>query len=293
MWIDKVKALADRDKPFVMATIVKSLGSTPRGIGARMIISTDGEIHGTIGGGDVENLVRSHAPDILKKNQPEILGFSLNGDAWKVTETLTVQGLCGGYLEVLLEPFSPGMELVIFGGGHIGHKLALLCDVMEIPYRLYDNRDEFASKDRFPSARATVCAPYEELETHITLSGSSHCVILTHGHEYDHVVLKALLVQSQLPYIGMIGSKTKVGAIVEKIAESGVSPDNRLYAPVGLNIGRRKPQEIALAIMAEIQAIASGGNSGHCRLDWQALPVNKPDSTINHANINQQRGKNP
>lgn len=281
MWIDKVKEMADRGKPFILATIVKSQGSTPRGIGTRMIISTDGEIHGTIGGGEMEKIVRSYAQEILKKNQPEILGFSLNGDTWQVSETITIQGLCGGYLEVLLEPFSPEMELVIFGGGHIGHKLALLCDVMEIPYRLYDNREEFASKNRFPSARAMVCAPYEELETHITLTDSSYCVILTHGHVYDHVVLKALLVQSQLPYIGMIGSKIKVGAIVEKIAESGIYPDNRLYTPVGLNIGRRKPQDIALAIMAEIQVIASGGSPCHCRLDWQALSIKNPVSTTN------------
>lgn len=279
MWIDKVKEMADRGKSFVMATIVKSLGSTPRGIGARMIISTDGEIHGTIGGGDVENIVRSYAPEILKKNQPEILGFSLNGDSWQVTETITIQGLCGGYLEVLLEPFSPGMELVIFGGGHIGHKLALLCDVMEIPYRLYDNREEFASKDRFPSARATVCAPYEDLETHITLTDSSYCVILTHGHMHDHVVLKSLLVQNQLPYIGMIGSRNKVGAIIEKIAESGISPDSRLYTPVGLNIGRRKPQDIALAILAEIMAVVSGGSPDHCRFDWKSESIKSQSTT--------------
>ena len=79
--------------------------------------------------------------------------------------------------------------------------------------------------------------------------------------------------QKQLPYIGMIGSKNKVGAIIEKIAESGIHPDERLYTPVGLNIGRRKPQDIALAIMAEIQVIASGGSVDHCRLDWQAESI--------------------
>lgn len=268
MWIDKVKELMAQRKPFVLATVIRSEGSTPRGVGTRMIITADNEIHGTVGGGDVEHIVRKYAPEILRKNQPEILGFSLNGDAWQVMEDVEIKGLCGGRLEILLEPMTSGMEAVIFGGGHIGLKLAQLCDVMEIPYRVYDSRNEFASKTRFPLATDVVCAAYEDLADTITLTESSFCVILTHGHEYDHVVLQALLIQKQLPYIGMIGSKHKVGAIIGKIAESGIHPDNRLYTPVGLNIGWSKPQEIALAILSEIRVLVSGGSPAHCRVDW-------------------------
>jgi xanthine dehydrogenase accessory factor len=278
MWIDTVKKMADTGKPFVIATIIKSTGSTPRGIGTRMVIAQDGSIQGTIGGGDVEHIVITHSGEILKKNKPEILSFSLNGDMWQVTDSVEIQGLCGGYLEVLLEPVSPEMDVVIFGGGHVGSKLSHLCDVMEIPYRVYDNREEFASKGRFPSAKDVVCAPYETLKETITLTDSSYCVILTHGHVYDHVVLEALLPQTHVPYIGMIGSKNKIGAIIEKIAEKGIFPDNRLYTPVGLNLGWSKPQEIALAIMAEIQVLVSGGSPAHCRLDWSTHPVKQPIS---------------
>ncbi|MBU1172274.1 MAG: XdhC/CoxI family protein [Proteobacteria bacterium] len=279
MWIDKVKEMTDSGMPFVLATIIRTQGSTPRGIGTRMIVAADGTIHGTIGGGDVENIVRGHAGEVLKNNQPEILRFSLNGDPWQVTGNVTVQGLCGGSLEVLLEPFTPEIELVIFGGGHIGHKLALLCDVMEIPYRIYDNREEFASPDRFPTARDTVCAPYEQLENLIHLTASSYCLILTNNHNHDHVVLKALLVNRQIPYIGMIGSQSKVGALIKKIGECGIYPDKRLYTPVGLNIGRRKPQDIALSIMAEILAVVSGDRPDHCRLDWPTQPTKNPATT--------------
>lgn len=269
MWIDKIKEMTDSGQSFVLATVIRTQGSTPRGIGTRMIVTADGTLHGTIGGGDVENIVRNHAEEVLERKQPEILGFSLTGDTWQVAGT-TVQGLCGGSLEVLLEPFVPDMELVIFGGGHIGHKLALLCEVMEMPCRVYDNREEFASPSRFPMARATILAPYDEIETRIRLTASSYCLILTHNHSHDHEVLKALLVQPQIPYIGMIGSRSKVGIIIEKIGEDGIFPDKRLYSPVGLDIGRRKPQDIALSIMAEILAVASGTRPDHCRMDWSA-----------------------
>lgn len=270
MWIDKARELMDKGRPFVIATIVKAQGSTPRGIGARMIVSASGEIYGTIGGGEVEKIVADYSAETLKKKSPEVLSFSLNGDKWQVTGDISIEGMCGGYLEVLLEIVSTEMEIVIFGGGHIGLKLANLCDVMELPFRIYDNRDEFASEGRFPAARQIISAPYETLCENIVLTDSSFCVILTHGHVYDHVVLKALLPQKHIPYIGMIGSKHKVGAIIENIAESGVFPDSRLYSPIGLNIGWEKPQEIALAIMAEIRAVASGGSPAHCRLDWAA-----------------------
>ncbi len=267
MWIEKVRELREQGRTFVLATIIRSQGSTPRGIGTRMIVMGDGSAHGTIGGGEVERAVLNHAPSVLANGQPDILAFSLNGDTWQAGSSLSA-GLCGGFLEVLLEPFFQPEELVIFGAGHIGHKLAALCEVMEIPCRVYDNRPEFATQDRFPWARSVIAAPYEEIRNRITLSSSSYCVILTHNHSHDHVVLEALLGQPSIPYIGMIGSRTKTQAIIGKIRESGMKPDHRLYAPVGLNIGRRKPQDIALAILAEIQALISGGSPAHCRLDW-------------------------
>lgn len=268
MWIDKAKELADKGKPFVIATVIKAHGSTPRGTGARLIVSDSGDIFGTIGGGEVEKIVIERSKEILKNGTHECLSFSLKGDIWQVADDIYVEGMCGGTLEVLIEAVRPDMEIVIFGGGHIGLKLANFCNVMEISYRVFDNRKEFASKDRFPDAKQVICAPYEVLQENIELTDSSFCVILTHGHIYDHVVLRTLLPQKQLPYIGMIGSKHKVGAIIENIVEGGILPDNRLYSPIGLNIGWNKPQEIALSILAEIQTVVSGGSPSHCRIDW-------------------------
>lgn len=268
MWIDDVKEWMDRDRPFVLATVIRSEGSTPRGMGTRMLIACDGDICGTVGGGDVEHIIVKHAREVLRKNKTEILTFSLAGDTWTVMEGVEIQSLCGGRLDILMEPMTRGMEVVAFGGGHIARKLAGLCDVMEISYRIYDNREAFASKTRFPTAAETVCASYEELKDRIVLTESSYCVILTHGHAFDHVVLEALMAQKHIPYIGMIGSRHKIGAIIGKIEKSGITPDNRLYSPVGLNIGWSKPQEIALAILAEIRVLDSGGSPEHCRLNW-------------------------
>jgi xanthine dehydrogenase accessory factor len=268
MWLKTLGDWQEKGIPCAMVTIVKAEGSTPRGLGSKMVVNEHDDIAGSVGGGPVEHISREQALQAIRGNKCITLDFSLKGDVWQVTPDRTVQGLCGGAVTVFIEPVMPGKELVIFGGGHIGEKLGRMCDVLELPYRIYDNREEFASAERFPRAVERVCQPYEELGQKIRLTRASYCVILTHGHTFDGICLEQLMRNPEIPYIGMIGSVNKVGVIVETIRGKGGVVDDRLYSPVGLKIGRNLPGEVALSILAEVMLLMNGGALEHFRKRW-------------------------
>jgi xanthine dehydrogenase accessory factor len=254
--------------PCAIVTIIKAEGSVPRGVGAKMVVSEANDIDGSVGGGPVEHISREEAIKAIQQNKCLTLDFSLRGDQWEVTPTRTVQGLCGGAVSVFIEPVLPGKELVIFGGGHIGEKLGKFCEILNLPYRVYDDREQYASVDRFPSATERICQPYEALSKAIKLTRASYCVILTHGHSHDEVCLEQLLQNKEVRYIGMIGSANKVKVLIEHVRSRGAIVDDRLYSPIGLRIGRDLPEEVALSIIAEVMLLMNGGSLEHFRVQW-------------------------
>lgn len=279
MWIETLNKWKNEKQACVLASVIKTEGSAPRGSGTHMVINARGASAGTLGGGPVEHIVVQHAKEIFRKREPETLRFSLKGDKWQVTEQYEIESLCGGYQEVLMEPILPSLEVVIFGGGHIAKYIAGLCAAMGEPYRIYDNRPEFASTERFPDAEECICAPYEEAAERLELSASSCCVILTHGHSFDQCVLGQLLPQQQIPYIGMIGSAHKIEVCLNNLIQEGITIDERLYSPIGLDIGNHAPNEIALSILAEIHLLFSGGSAEHGRKNWhETLNQEKTDA---------------
>ena len=254
--------------PCAMLTIIEAEGSTPRGVGSKMVINSRGDSAGSIGGGPVEHISLGEAREAIEDNKCRRLKFSLQGDEWQVTKDKKIKAICGGTLSVLIEPIMPKEEVVIFGAGHIGERLAALCAVLNMPYRVYDNRKEYLTSERFPAAKELICDEYCALAQKLALTSMSYCVILTHGHAHDEECLELLLKNKGIPYIGMIGSPDKVGIIVENIRSRGTAVDGRLYSPVGLKIGRNLPEEIALAIITEIMLLIQGGSGEHYRVKW-------------------------
>jgi xanthine dehydrogenase accessory factor len=268
MWLKSLYEWKNKGVPCAIVTVIRAEGSVPRGVGAKMVVSEANDIAGSVGGGPVEHISRGEALKAIRDNTCLTLDFSLQGDAWQVTEETSVQGLCGGTLAVFIEPVLPRKEVVIFGGGHIGEKIGRLCEVLNLPYRLYDDRPEYASAERFAGAAERVCKPYAQLSTEITLTRVSYCIVLTHGHAHDEVCLEQLLACKEVPYIGMIGSANKVKVIIEHIRSRGGVIDERLYSPIGLQIARSLPEEIALAIVAEVAMLMNGGTLTHYRTKW-------------------------
>ncbi|MFH0968315.1 MAG: XdhC/CoxI family protein [Methanobacteriota archaeon] len=270
MWLKNITKWRAEGVPCALVTIIEAVGSTPRKTGSKMAVSRSGDIAGSVGGGAIELLCISLAKEAITKETCITKRFVSKGEGeeWKPSQEDNVLGVCGGSLTVFIEPLILEPELVIFGGGHVGLNLGKLCEVLEMPYRVYDDREDFVDARRFPGARELVCAPFTEILPHITLSPTSYCVIMTYGHEHDEEVLEQLLKNSDIPYIGMIGSKSKAGVLIQNIKQRGGVIDNRIYCPIGLRIGRNLPTEIALSIMAEVILVMRGGSLEHMRLDW-------------------------
>ncbi len=240
----------------VMATIVHTNGSIPSFESSRMLVREDGSIMGTIGGGCVEAEVWAAAKDVLKLEAPRKMVFNLNNEA-----SYDNGLICGGTLEVFVEPILPQPTLYIFGGGHVSMALAQAAHTAGFNIGVIDDREQFANKERFPMAEE-VYTSYEDAFEKIKPNASSYLVIVTRGHRDDMRVLQ-WAVGTEARYVGMIGSKRKVLSVYQALEREGIAPEkfDRVHAPVGLEIGALTPYEIAISIAAELIAVRRGATS--------------------------------
>jgi len=250
---EEILRLRREGKRAVMATIVHTNGSIPSFESSRMLVREDGSIIGTIGGGCVEAEVWSAAKDVLKAEAPRKMVFNLNNEA-----SYDNGLICGGTLEVFVEPILPQPMLYIFGGGHVSMALANAANNVGFAIGVIDDREQFANTQRFPMARE-VFTSYEDAFAKIQPNPSTYLLIVTRGHRDDMRVL-AWAVKTPARYIGMIGSKRKVLSVYQALEREGFSPDlfNGVHAPVGLEIGALTPEEIAISISAELIAVRRG-----------------------------------
>lgn len=267
MWLKSLNEWKTKGIPCAIATIIRAEGSTPRQAGAKMVVNADGDIAGTVGGGTVEYECMKLADIAIKENKTILKEFSFQGEV-DGGNGLPCGGICGGNVTVFIEPIIVRKEIVIFGAGHIAEKLSKFCSILEIPFRIFDDRKEFLTQERFPGAAGLVHGDFKSIGSSINLGSESHCVVMTYGHEHDEVCLEQLIKKSELPYIGMIGSPKKVAIIVENLKNREVYLDKRVFSPVGIRIGRNTPQDIALSIIAEIMLGMEGGALEHFRIDW-------------------------
>lgn len=233
-----------------LATIVHTNGSIPSYESSRMLVREDGSIAGTIGGGCVEAEVWAAAKEVIGSEQPRKMAFHLNHDA-----AYDAGLICGGTLEIFVEPILPQPMLYLFGGGHVSIATARAAGDAGFAIGIVDDREMFANAERFPMA-AEIYASYEDAFGKIRPNASSYLVIVTRGHKDDMRVL-AWAVGTEARYIGMIGSKRKVLSVYDALAKDGFSPAQfeRVHAPVGLDIGALTPEEIAVSIVAELIAV--------------------------------------
>ncbi len=245
-----------------LATIIQARGSIPSFPSAKMLIREDGSALGTIGGGCVEAEVWNAAREALASEAPRLLSFTLDQDA------VYDNGLiCGGQLEVYIEPILPQPQAVIFGAGHISKSLAKIADLAGFAVTVVDDREAFANRERFPEAAEIYAGPYQETFARLKITEHSYLIIVTRGHRDDRLVL-AWALTTPARYIAMIGSRRKVIAIVKELQKEGVAPSafERLFAPMGLEIGAVTPEEIAVSVVAEMIAVRRRAESA-----WREL----------------------
>jgi len=231
-----------------VATIVEVAGSIPSFQSAKMLIRQDGTMVGTIGGGCTEAEVWQAARDVIDTEKPRMLQFNLGQEAAYDNGLI-----CGGQLNVYVEPVLPVPKALIFGAGHISKSLSKVATLAGFATTVIDNRDSYANRERFPEASEVIAAEYEEVFPALSCNDATYAIIVTRGHKDDMRVLR-WAAEQPLRYIGMIGSKRKTLEVAKQLHKEGVALDklSRVHAPMGLDIGAVTPEEIAVAVVAEM-----------------------------------------
>jgi xanthine dehydrogenase accessory factor len=247
-----------------VATIVNVRGSIPSFKTAKMLVRDDGSIVGTIGGGCVEADVWQAAREVMESEKPRTLTFDLNQDPKYDTGLV-----CGGTLEVFIEPILPPAILYVFGAGHVAINLCLVAASAGFDLIVTDDRTSYATKERFPAAREVHAIDFDQAMQELDPNEASYIVIVTRGHRDDMSILR-WAVQTRARYVGMIGSKRKVIEIFKTLQTEGLPAHlfHRVHAPVGLDIGAITPEEIAVAITAELIAIRRHAGARLPHMSW-------------------------
>ncbi len=252
------RALAELEsthRPAALCTVVKTSGSTPRHSTSKMLVYLDGSILGTVGGGELENRVRKEALASLQDGKPRNLAYTMadpaRGDP----------GLCGGQVEVFVEPILPSPLLVVVGGGHVGKAVAHLAKWLGFRVAVSDDRPEFCTSEANPDADDFYPVPLAELPLALTITPQTALVLTTRGSNVDVAGLPALL-DSQAGYIGVIGSRKRWNTTIKALNQQGISDEvlERIHSPIGLGIGAETPEEIAVSILAEILKLRTSGS---------------------------------
>jgi xanthine dehydrogenase accessory factor len=243
-----------------LATIIASKGATPRKDMAKMLIREDGQQLGTIGGGSAEAEVRKEAQSIMETGKAKLLTFDL-----KDIDPEDSALVCGGFMEVYVEPVLPAPTLFIFGAGHVSKALAEAAKPVGFKIAIIDDRVKYANEERFPSADAFYIDEWEHAYSRLPINDSSFLFLATRGHQFDLICLRHAI-QSPARYIGVLGSLKKAKILLDLLEKEGTDPSlfKRVCVPAGLDIGSETPEEIAVSIVAELIAVRN-------KLDIQPL----------------------
>jgi xanthine dehydrogenase accessory factor len=244
----------ERGEEVALVTIVAATGSTPQRVGAKMLVFPDGRTVGTIGGGCYENDAFWKAREAITARRPLNVKYELNDDFAQESGLV-----CGGQMEVFIEPVEASPDVYVFGAGHVGYFVAKMAREVGFRVHVVDDREKFANAERFGEGIDVVVENIPNwLQTH-TLPPTAYAVIVTRGHTHDLDALRALTAHP-LRYLGLIGSKAKVKRIFDELRGEGTTDDalRGVHAPIGLDIGAITPQEIAVSIVAELIAAKHG-----------------------------------
>ncbi|MGD8622240.1 MAG: XdhC family protein [Anaerolineales bacterium] len=241
-------------KQAALATVIRTQGSVPRHAGSKMVIFLDGKTQGTVGGGEMESLIIDAAAEVIKNREPKLLQYEFRdpseGDV----------GVCGGEMEVFVEPVEIPPKLVVVGVGHVGQALVHLGQWLGYHVVACDDRQEFAAENYVPEADEVVHCELKDLPKRVEIHANTYLVLTTRGVDIDVAALPALL-ETPASYIGVIGSRRRWETTAKALKEAGVSEEQirKVTSPMGLEINAETPEEIAVSIFAEIIQKQQGG----------------------------------
>lgn len=237
-----------------LATVVRAQGSVPRHAGTKMLVYPDGSFEGTVGGGDLENRVIRAAQEALQDGQARLLHYAFQdvsqGDV----------GVCGGEMEVFVDPIQPPATVLVVGAGHVGSAVAALAKWLGFRVVVADDRPEYATPESAPGADEYVIGPLSSLPKQVPITSQTYVMLTTRGVAVDVEGLPSLL-ETPAAYIGIIGSRRRWEVAAQQLTEKGVPPEQlkRVTSPMGLELNAETPEEIALSMLAQIVMQRRGG----------------------------------
>ena len=251
--------LLERGMDLVLVTVLKASPGTPGKEGFKLILTGEGELSGTVGGGALEKRAINEAKEVMRERKNRLLELDLQDEGM----------LCGGRVTLTFEFLQAGRGFVIFGGGHIGRALTPVLESLGFRVTVFDSRSEVKEMLGEGPLREIIIGDYRNISTVLEkIIRNGFCFVATHGHSYDYDVVKQLLGTGQpFSYIGMIGSKKKVTTLFKRLSDEGIAVPDYLYAPVGLDLGGDTAAEIAVSIAAEVITIIRGKSGTHLRLE--------------------------
>lgn len=250
----KVVELEESNHAGALCTIIEATGSAPRHEASKMIVYSNGKIAGTVGGGEIENRVIKEALKSIEDGKTRHLTYNLvdpqRGDV----------GVCGGTVEVYVEPILPKPVALVIGGGHVGKTVVHLAKWLGFHTIVSDDRAEFCTPEMVPEADEYIICSMAEIPAKTKIDRFTYIILTTRGSDVDVEGLPALL-QTDARYLGIIGSKRRWLLTHKNLEGVGISEEqlSRVRSPIGLELKAETPEEIAVSIMAEVLMVQNGG----------------------------------
>ncbi len=262
-----------RGEKVALASIIEAKGSVPGKPGARLVISSNGGTFGTVGGAGLEKKVENRLKELLfeedrsRKRGGVVEVFLLHKDG-KGKEVTALDSLCGGQVTIAMEVMEPRPHILIAGGGHVGYSLGIVSDTLGWSHSVFDVRREYSNEERFPYAEELISSPVSDFissESEESIMRFSDIILLGHDWAIDEELLIGILklrADEEKPRIGVIGSKSKWKAFKKSAIGSGIEEGwiDSVRCPIGLEIGAETPEEIAVAVCAELLCIDRGSS---------------------------------
>ena len=254
---------ATEGQALAIVSLVMSGGEVPSEL-KRLLVAEDGmTVGGTLGDRELNEIAARYARRLMTDDRQEIVTSGVSEMMAALADELEAipPPALTADLRLLIEISRPPLELVICGGGHVGRAVAIAGRMLDFVVTVIDDRAEFVARDRFPDPNIRLVADdFTRALQSLKITPATHIVIVTRGHRHDEICLQEVI-DKPARYLGMIGSRRRTTTIREHLRREGVAAEllRRVHAPIGLDIGAQTPEEIALAILAEIVLVRRGG----------------------------------
>ncbi|MCY3732923.1 MAG: XdhC/CoxI family protein, partial [Chloroflexi bacterium] len=227
-------------------------------IGAKMLVYED-RVLGAIGGGELESAVAVFARRSIPKHLVQTCAFTPDGERVEGRRAIEASG---AIVEILVEVVEPASTLLVVGGGHVGLAVGQLGAMLGMEVAIIDDREDYANEERFPYEANVICGDFGEELERFPISANTYIVLVSRGHKVDELALRAVA-ERGAGYVGMIGSKRRTRTVLQHLAEEGIDPEtlDKVFTPIGLDIGAETPEEIAVSVLGEIILVRRGGGA--------------------------------